>query len=450
MFPLVNNINTKILASNVILKTEDNQNVQKSVIFDINGVKVGVIGYLTLETNILDSAGNLEYNDEVITVKEEVEKLKAIDVNIIIALGHSTLSKDIEIAKEVEGLDIVIAGQKNKFFWDGTTAEYAVENEPVIVTQASGKKVPVIQSSAYNKYLGRLTIKFDKEGEIINYNASPILLDDSIGQDNEAVQIVNNHRSELSARSEEVVGTTAVVLDGSSCKTEECNLGNLIADAVTYYYAINYEGDVVWTRAPLALIPSGYISSSIAPANRPASITRGDLLQVLPQESNLVVATLSGTTLIQVLEHSVANFDINNPTGQLLQFSGIRAVYDLSREAGSRLVNAVVRCGSCYVPEYYVIEDSRTYYVLMPASLAAGEYGYSMLQGVYTETLSYDELTCTAEYIKIRSPVYPEVAERIVLNNIQETDDEDDSGAAGNTATTFLITALFSIVMNLH
>ncbi|XP_075980816.1 trifunctional nucleotide phosphoesterase protein YfkN-like [Anticarsia gemmatalis] len=423
--PLLKNINTQILASNVILKaTEEMKNVQKSIVFDLQGVKVGVIGYLTPEAGILDSSGNVEYIDEILALTEEVAKLQTQSVNIIIALGHSTVAKDMEIAKEVVGLDMIIAGNKNTFYWDGRTVSN--DEEHIIVTQESGKKVPIILSTAYDKYLGSVKVKFDADGEIVEYNDSPILLDSTVTQDLPSLDLIKKYNSEFATRSE-VLGNTAVVLDAESCSLQECNFGNFVTDAIMYYYATRHAGDN-WTDAPIAIIHSGAIGASIAPTNRPAAVTTADVLSALPIESNLVAVTMNGRILTQVLEHSVSDYNQNQPTGQFLQFSGIRAEFDLEKEPGSRLVNAVVRCWECFVPEFYTIDEWRNYKVLMPAALANGQFGYSMLVGLTREVLVYDEVTCTSEFITLRTPVYPEVAGRISLGN-----HELDNGVSGLT-----------------
>lgn len=425
------------------------------------------MGYLTPNVENLDTTSDMEYIDEVIALEEEVGILQAQDVRIIIALGHSTLKRDIEIATEVDGLDLVIAGQNNKFYWDGTTTDYAVINDPIVVTQESGRKVSVISSSSYNKYLGKIITTFNTEGEIINYNSEPVLLDSTIPQDQEALQIVKSHISELTARSETVIGKTAVVLEGDSCKSEECNLGNLITDAITYYHATKFQGSSPWTDASIAVIPGGDIAGNIAPSNRPADITMAELLEAVPLENNIVAVTMNGNILNELLEHSLATYSTQNPTGQLLQLSGIRAAYDLSKEPGSRLVSAFARCSSCFVPEYYVIESSRNYTVLMPAAMADGAYGYDMLAGLEKQILTYDEVTCTAEFIKLRSPVYPEVAGRITLTNSEgveenpendeneeneenDENDENEGSSASGLSSTMLTVGLLTFISHLR
>ncbi|KAJ0174736.1 hypothetical protein K1T71_009844 [Dendrolimus kikuchii] len=443
----INSLDTKILASNVILTAaKGNQNVQKFVIFDIKGTKVGIVGYLTPDAAMLAASNDIDYIDEIIALKEEVTKLQAQNVNIIIALGHSNLNKDLEIAREVEGLDLVITGHKNMFNWDGTTREYPSTQEAIIVNQYSGRKVPLIQAAAYNKYLGQVTTTFNEDGEITDCKVNPILLDSLIPQDTAALKLTDKIKTEVSPQFTEPLGNTTVVLDGESCKTEECNLGNLIADSMMYYHAINYQGNTVWTDAPIAIIHSGAIAGSIAPSNRPAAVSLANLLSALPQESYMVAITMNGTVLNQVLEQSVAEYSIRNPTGQLLQYSGVRVQYDLARDPGSRIVDAVVRCGSCYVPEFYVIDSWRNYTVLMPAALADGEFGYNMFTGLNRVNLPYDEITCAADFITRRSPVYPELAGRIVLNNVDAIVEPEPDSATAITST-ILLFALLPITM---
>ncbi|XP_047991995.1 protein 5NUC-like isoform X5 [Leguminivora glycinivorella] len=420
--PFLNDIKTNILSSNVFPNTK-NEKIEKSEIFDVSGVKVAVIGYLTPDTNTVES-NNIEYINEIIALKDEVANLKSQDVKIIIALGHSDTDIAQEIARDIEGVDLVINGYRNQYLWSGKsiTGELEVLRESTSQTQESGKVVPLLQSVAYDKYLGRINIKFDENGDIEDIKINPILLDKSIPQDSEIVDIINKYSNEVIALNNEVVGNTAVVLDGDSCATEECNLGNLIADAMVYYHALRFEGER-WTDAPIAIIHSGAIQDSIAPANRPAAVTRGDLMSALPTESNVVLMEINGTVFNQMLEHAVADYSLRNPSGAFLHFSGVRVVYDFSKEPGSRVVSAVVRCHNCYLPTFYVIEGFRTYPVLMPRALADGEFGYDMLRNPPLDMYEHDELTAVAEYIRLRSPVYPEVAGRIRLLNVDAIDD---------------------------
>ena len=57
--------------------------------------------------------------DEVESVKKEAARLKAAGINKIIALGHAGIDVDINIATNVEDVDVVVGGHTNTFLYNG-------------------------------------------------------------------------------------------------------------------------------------------------------------------------------------------------------------------------------------------------------------------------------------------------------------------------------------------
>ena len=49
-----------------------------------------------------------------------MEELKQQNINKIIAVGHAGIEMDKRIAKEVDGVDIVVGGHTNTFLYTGT------------------------------------------------------------------------------------------------------------------------------------------------------------------------------------------------------------------------------------------------------------------------------------------------------------------------------------------
>lgn len=159
--PFVNQVNCPIVAANLNFTYEPGlSKVQKSVILERAGRKIGIIGYLTPETTKISSPGNTIFSDEVKSLIAESQRLEALGVNIILALGHSGYLMDQKIAKGVPLVDAVIGGHTNTFLWNGPQPDNeAVEGPyPKVVTQKSGKQVPVVQAYAYTKYLGNYFI----------------------------------------------------------------------------------------------------------------------------------------------------------------------------------------------------------------------------------------------------------------------------------------------------
>lgn len=56
---------------------------------------------------------------EIPSITSEVKRLKNEGIDILIALGHSGFEMDIEIARHVEDIDLVIGGHSNTFLYTG-------------------------------------------------------------------------------------------------------------------------------------------------------------------------------------------------------------------------------------------------------------------------------------------------------------------------------------------
>ena len=65
---------------------------------------------------------NIKFLPEVESVRKAVEELKQQNINKIIAVGHARIDIDKRIAKEVDGVDIVVGGHTNTFLYTGTKA----------------------------------------------------------------------------------------------------------------------------------------------------------------------------------------------------------------------------------------------------------------------------------------------------------------------------------------
>lgn len=78
--------------------------------------------------------GNVKILPEIPSIREEAKRLKNDGVDILIALGHSGFQMDIQIARDVEDIDLVIGGHSNTFLYTG---EYDIYNRDlcIIITE---------------------------------------------------------------------------------------------------------------------------------------------------------------------------------------------------------------------------------------------------------------------------------------------------------------------------
>ena len=63
----------------------------------------------------------MKFLPEVESLKSAVQELKKQNINKIIAVGHSGIDMDKKIAKEVDGVDIVVGGHTNTFLYKGNS-----------------------------------------------------------------------------------------------------------------------------------------------------------------------------------------------------------------------------------------------------------------------------------------------------------------------------------------
>lgn len=412
-----------VLAANLILtevpELKQEPNLRNTIIITINNIQIGIIGYLTPDTKFMAQHNDVEYEDEVVAIRREVKKLKEENVKIIIALGHSGLTKDLQIAKEVDDLDLVIGGHSNTFLSNEKTSEIPEVSKgpyPMIVKQRSGRLVRVVQAYAFTKYLGNLHIIFDNNGEIIRSDGNPVLLNQRVPEDPDVLKLVNQYRKvSEEKRLHDVVGTSMVQLDGEQCRVRECNIGNLIATA-----ALNYTKEYHQREYPnvnIAVIQGGKIRGSIVQKEKPFVIRIDDWLTAFPFTDNLTILSMNGSTLRRALEHSVTNWTTIDSPGQFLQFDGMEVVYDLSKPNGHRVVKAKAICSNCGQYKPVDIKDYYEYEILIGQFLADGGDGFSIFSTLPRKDLPYNEIYCILNYTRKYSPLNPKLTGRIVLLN---------------------------------
>lgn len=92
---------------------------------------------------------------------QEADKLAQDGVKIIIALGHSGYEMDKEIAKNCPLVDVVVGAHSHTLLTN-EDSECRKGPYPTVIEQISldgkKKKIPVVQTSAYSKYIGVLNL----------------------------------------------------------------------------------------------------------------------------------------------------------------------------------------------------------------------------------------------------------------------------------------------------
>ncbi|XP_035687503.1 snake venom 5'-nucleotidase-like isoform X3 [Branchiostoma floridae] len=425
VIPFLRAINFTMVSCNIDAsrQSELQSLFQPSVVLEVGGERVGVIGYTTPNTTFLVSAGlNLDFRDEVAAITAEVQRLQGQGVNKLIALGHSGIDADITIARQVPGLDLVVGGHSNTFLYNGPPPEDDPKygEYPLSVrSDVDGRQVLVVQDYAYGKYLGNLKLTFDDDGDVTAFEGNPILLNASVLQDNETLAEVLSLKEEMANLTNQEAGKTHVFLEGRRqfCRRQECNLGNVITDAMVRQNLKNPD-EAKWADVSMAVWNSGGIRAPIPFRPPDGIITTADVLTVLPFQNTIDIIVISGDVMFQMFEHSVSNLP---SAGQFLQVSGILVTYDISKPVGQRVVTLEAVCTECSIPQYEPVERGRRYKLLINAFMVGGGDGYSMLPENVAdedrEPIGYLDTEMVLDYLADASPITTGLERRITILN---------------------------------
>lgn len=422
--PFLTGLNFPVLSSNI-----DASEVPKidglfvpTTVLEVNGHRIGVVGYTTTETPEIvnpDGIKGLVFEDEIDKVQQEVDSLRDQGIKTVIALGHAGFAKDKQIAREVTGVDLVIGGHTNTFLYNGVEPSEEVKEGPYpfVESQASGKEVPVVQAYTNGKYLGYLNLTINDNGAVTGWNGNPILLDESFTQDANILAEVQEWAEPLANLTGTVVGQSLVLLQGLAnvCRSSECNMGNLMTDAMVNYYLNRHEGDGnAWTQTSIAIWNSGGIRTSITQG----TFTVADLLAVMPFRNTIERIKVKGSTLKQMLEFAARRHGSDDPGGEFLQLSGLKVTYDVEREAMDRVVDIQVLCANCSIPKYEAWNANDVYAILVSDFLLSGGDGYSFVVDQLLNRTSYGDVLAEVvmEYTEKYSPIFHAEEGRITFN----------------------------------
>jgi 5'-nucleotidase len=332
-------------------------------------VKVGFIGMTLKETaSLVTPAGvaGLTFADEAETANALVPKLKAEGADTIVLLIHQggrvppvydTLGCEGlsgEIVPILGRLDpairVVVSGH--------THHAYACEVE-------TGGGPRLLTSAGKNGYLiSDIRLRFDPATrQLVSAKATnvPVLAE----RDATVQALVDRYVTAARPAAERMVGR----LDRPALRDADDGdsaAGELIADA-----------QLAWTRTPerggaeIAFINSGGVRTDLVPGPGSA-ITYGQIFALQPFGNNLVVKTLTGAQLKELLEQGFREVNGKAEARSLLIPSeGFAYRFDLSRPAGQRIVSATWNGRP--------LDPARRYRVTVNNFLASGGDGYTVL-----------------------------------------------------------------------
>ncbi len=360
-----------IIASNVYYKDTNEHIFNDYYVFEIDGVKIGVFGLATPETETKTNPNNIK-NVTFADPTTEAERVTKIlkeeeNVDVVVSLAHLGVDESTEeklrsiyVAEAVDDIDIMIDGHSHTVLEDG---------------EMHGDTL-VVQTGEYGENIGKLS--FDVvDGEVVNLTDEILPTKDADGNaiyeaDEEVLEVINKEKEAVEVVNSEVVGETPYLLEGSRevVRVQESNLADLITEAM-----------ISATGADVALTNGGGIRASIDAGE----ITKGEVVTVLPFGNFLVSETITGQQLKDALELGYSK--AGESAGFFAQVGGINVIVDTTRPVGDRVVSIEFDNGKEF-------DLDAEYKLATNDFMVAGGDGYTMLSGKkdYQEYSALDEI----------------------------------------------------------
>lgn len=317
----------------------DSGDVAASVILDVAGEQVGIIGATTENLVFISSPRDVVVGAVLPAIQAEVAALELAGVNKIILISHlQSVLQDMDLAAELSGIDVMIAGGGDELLANaGDLLVPGDEGEvygpyPMLATDLDGVTVPVVTTSGQYKYIGQLEVVFDAMGNVTSFAGAPVRVADENQADGVVAdaaaqaQVIVPIESYIADLASTVIAQSEVALDGvrAHVRTMETNQGNLNADALLWQ-ARQLAAEYGVPMADVAIQNGGGIrNDSEIPAG---DITLLDTYDMLPFGNFLTVfENVERDNLKEILENCVSAVEF--VSGRFGQVAGLRFRYD--------------------------------------------------------------------------------------------------------------------------
>jgi 5'-nucleotidase len=282
----------KILCSDIV-SDKANINCLKYDIINKNNIKIGLFSLITEDLPFVISDKSVHLSGKNIDIaKQMVSKLKEQGANIIIALTHIGEDADINLAKTVDGIDLIFGGHSHEY-----TQNPIIVNNTIIVN--GGEK---------GDYLVRLDFLLkNKKIYYKNFKFKLIPITKNLKEDEKIKKMINIYREKFPDSI--VLGKTLKPWDmrSSLIRKNESNIADLINDLLRKKFKV----DIVLNNAGAFRGKKVYAAGDITDT----------MLHEIDEFSNYAYTLdIKGDILKKILELGAASYG----RGGFLQVSGIR------------------------------------------------------------------------------------------------------------------------------
>lgn len=249
------------------------KNVKPSILLeksDIRFLIIGVSPYFDLDGdgkyNVFFNMDNLHVHNPIPLIKAEMKNKQGL-YDFVILLSHQGIHTDEYLAKEIEGIDLIIGGHS-----------HTVVDQPYYVHQT------VLHiAGEYGNLIGRLELSIDN-GTIVGIKGESI--PNTFKQDQETLELMKE-QTQIAIQNLNQTLYTIDSLDHSM--TEESELSNFICDALKKEQYCDF-----------ALMHHGIVNHALS-----GDISKMKLLEVSPSPLNPTLIKVKGERLLEALKLSL-------------------------------------------------------------------------------------------------------------------------------------------------
>lgn len=367
-------------------------------ILEKDGVKIGVIGlhgvFAFNDTVSSAMRQGIEARDEVKYLQRYLDEIRG-KVDITVALMHEgfparqssigntdvkrALDKDIQTAKQVKGLDILITGHAHV----GTPEPIKVGKTLVLSTDSGGIDI------------GKLVLDINpktRQHVVKSFELKTVYADEW-KPDPVTQGVIDSWNKKLSKTVRQKVGETPITL--TRAYGESSSLGNLFTDAML----------AAVPDAQLALTNSGGLRADL----NAGPITLGDVISAFPFPNELTVMDLTGKSLRNLMEHGAS---LSN--GVLQMSRGMEMQYDPRKPLNQRVVSFTLNGKA--------IADTETYRVVTNSFLAPGGDGFmAFTEGKNKQVRGgYNLSDAVIDYLRNGNKVIPQQVNEMRVMEVQQ------------------------------
>lgn len=326
------------------------------IIIEKQGIKIAIIGLATPESAYKASpklVSGLTFADPTATFRELLPKLKQ-QADIIVVLSH--------LGGSIDQQSGALTGEAAEFLANSIGVDALITGHSHEGYAIKAQNVPVVQARYNGRAVGKVSLVYSTESkQILASSAALIELNPvMLTADAAVVKILNAAKLEIDPVKNIVLGKTDHPL--SHDRKQLSLLGQWSSDVLKQTVG-----------ADIALQNGGGLRTSI-PAGM---VTMGQFYEVMPFDNTLVTAEMTGEQVLRVLEYGIHNEKIG-----MLQFAGIKVIYDASMPAGKRVVEVVMTDG-------HPLQLKGKYKVVTNDFMASGGDGFTMFKDAQNLTDTY-------------------------------------------------------------